>query len=168
MALHALAALAQGETIVLDANTFIYAITGRSSQCRELLERAQNGELVAVTPIEVVNEVCHKLMLIEALERGVIDRISASALRSRASEIKNLSSYWASIEEIFALNIRVLPLDQARVRRAHRVRTAHGLLTNDSLVAAAAQQEGIQNLATSDRDFEPIGWLTIYRPVDLP
>jgi len=49
MALHALAALAQGETIVLDANTFIYAITGRSSQCRELLERAQNGELIAVT-----------------------------------------------------------------------------------------------------------------------
>jgi predicted nucleic acid-binding protein len=48
------------------------------------------------------------------------------------------------------------------------VRTAHGLLTNDSLVAAAAQQEGIQNLATSDRDFEPIVWLTIYRPVDLP
>ncbi len=164
---YALPALRPGAEILLDANIFIYAFTGRSAQCRNLLERSQNGETASVTSIEVVNEVCHRLMLLEALERGVIDKISALALRSKAREITSPTRYWMRIEDIFKLNIRVLALGEARVRRAYRLRSAHGLLTNDSLIAAAAQERGIQNLATSDRDFERIEWLTIYRPTDL-
>ncbi len=168
MAVRPLPAIAAGTRILLDANIFIYAFTGRSLQCQEMLERSQNGDVAAVTTIETVNEVCHRLMLLEALERGVIDKISALALRSKATEITRLTSYWTRIEQIFDLNITVLALAEARARRAHRLRSAHCLLTNDSLIAAAAQERAIANLATSDRDFERIDWLTTYRPTDLP
>jgi predicted nucleic acid-binding protein len=167
MASYPLSALAMGAGILIDANIFIYALTGRSLQCRELLERSQSGHLAAVTTIEVINEICHRLMLLEALERRVIDRISAAALRSKANEIASLTSYWKRIERVFDLNLTVLTLDESRVRRAHRLRSAHGLLTNDSLVAAAAEERGIRNLASSDRDFERVGWLSLYRPIDL-
>ena len=167
MASRPLPALATGTGILIDANVFIYAFTGRSLQCRELLERSQRGQVAAVTTIEVVNELCHRLMLLEALELGIIDRISAVALRSKANEIASLTSYSKSIEHVFDLNLKVLALDESRARRAHLLRSAHGLLTNDSLIAAAAQERGIQNLASSDRDFERVGWLTIYRPTDL-
>ena len=168
MAVQPLVALGAGTRILLDSNIFIYAFTGRSLQCQQTLERSQNGDLAAVTTVEVVNEVCHRLMLLEALERGVIDRISAAVLRSKAAEITRLTSYWTRIEQIFDLNITVLGLAEARARRAHRLRSAHGLLTNDSLIAAAAQEQSIDSLDTSDRDFERIGWLTTYRPTDLP
>src|ERR1700693_3002851 len=146
MASHPLSALATGAGILIDANIFIYALTGRSMQSQELLERAQIGDLAAVTTIEVINEICHKLMLLEALERRVIDRISAAALRAKANEIASLTSYWKRIERVFDLNLAVLTLDESRVRRAHRLRSAHGLLTNDSLIAAAAEEREIPNL----------------------
>jgi predicted nucleic acid-binding protein len=167
MASHPLPALAAGTGVVIDANIFIYALTGRSLQCRELLERAQSGDVVGLTTIEVVNEICHRLMLLEALERRIIGRISASALRSKANEIASLTSYWRRIEQIFDLNLNILILDLPRVRRAHRLRSAHGLLTNDSLIVAAAEESGIPNLASNDRDFERVGSLTLYRPTDL-
>ncbi|MGH7814458.1 MAG: type II toxin-antitoxin system VapC family toxin [Candidatus Binataceae bacterium] len=167
MPAHPLSALPARAGILLDANIFIYAFTGRSEQCRKLLERSQRGEVAACTTIEAVNEVCHRLMLMEAFERGIIDKISAPALRSKAAEIARLTSYWMRVEEIFDLNLTVLALDEARVRRAYRLRSVHGLLTNDSLIAAAAQERTIRNLATADRDFERVQWLTIYRPSDI-
>jgi predicted nucleic acid-binding protein len=167
MASNPLPALATGTGILIDANIFIYALTGRSPQCRELLERSQSGDFGAVTTIEVINEICHRLMLLEALERRIIDKISAAALRSKANEIASLTSYWKRIERVFDLNLTILTLDESRVRRAQRLRSAHGLLTNDSLIAAAAEERGIRNLASSDKDFERVGWLTLYRPTDL-
>jgi predicted nucleic acid-binding protein len=43
-----------------------------------------------------------------------------------------------------------------------------GLLTRDSLVLAAADQYGVGALATLDSDFDDIGWLTVYKPTDVP
>jgi uncharacterized protein len=168
MPAYPLSAIAAGSRVPLDTNIFIYALTGRSLQCREIVERSQDGDVAAVTTIEAVNEVCHKLMLLEALERGVIKRISAAALRSKAAEITRLTNYWKLVEPIFDLNITILALAEARARRPHHLRSAFGLLTNDSLIAAAAQEQAIVNLATNDRDFDRIDWLTTYRPTDLP
>jgi predicted nucleic acid-binding protein len=165
---HALSAIAAGSRVLLDANIFIYAFTGRSPQCREIIERSQDGDVAAVTTIEAVNEVCHKLMLLEALECGVIKRISAAALRSKATEIRSLTNYWKLVERIFDLEITILALAEPRARRAYHLRSTFGLLTNDSLIAAAAQEQSIVNLATSDRNFDHIDWLTTYRPTDLP
>ena len=47
------------------------------------------------------------------------------------------------------------------------LRPKHGLLVNDSLVAASALGAGIGALATGDRDFERVAGLTVYRPQDL-
>ncbi len=166
--MRALAEVPSGMRLGLDANIFIYAFGRQSVQCGHLLERCQEGDVRAVTTIEVVNEVCHRLMLLEAFENGLITPIAAPALRARAAAIKNLTRYWMLASRIFDLNMIVVRLDEARARRAQLLRSAHGLLTNDSLIAAALEQERIQNFATSDRDFERIGSLTVYAPTDLP
>lgn len=168
MPVHVLGGLPSATRVLLDANIFIYAFGRQSLQCLELLERCQDGDVRGITTIEIVNEVCHRLMLLEAFEKGIIARISAPALRSKAAQIRNLTRYWTLASQIFDLNVTILGLDEARARRAHRIRSAHGLLTNDSLIAAAGQQQGVQDLATSDRDFERVGWLRIYAPSDLP
>ena len=65
------------------------------------------------------------------------------------------------------MNIAVLALQEARVRRAHTVRTSYGLLTTDSLIVAAAEENSIENLVTLDADFDQIPGLTVYKPTDL-
>ena len=79
-----------------------------------------------------------------------------------------LSDYWAHISRFLSLNIVRLPLDEGRFRDAQPLRQAHGLLTNDSLLLAAAARYGISHLATNDADFERVPWLTVYKPGDIP
>jgi predicted nucleic acid-binding protein len=107
-------------------------------------------------------------MLAEALDSGVITRPNAAALKPKRDAIKGLHRYWEMAAQIFHANLLVIGSDEARHRSAQEVRSEHGLLTNDSLIVAAAFEYGIRSLATHDSDFDRISDLTVYSPTDLP
>ena len=159
--------LPAGTHLFLDANIFIYAFLGHSSQCRDLLGRCATEQVFGITTLDVVNEVTHRMMLAEALGNGVIKRDRVRDLRGKWREIANLTEYWEQTSAIFALNILVLLSDEARLHRAHSVRARYGLLTNDSLIVAAMEENGIDSLASRDGDFDHISGLTIYKPTDI-
>ena len=156
-----------GSSIIIDANIFIYAFDGRSSQCRALLTRCANEEVVGITTAEIVNEVCHRLMLAEAMAKRALPRPSAISLKRKPQVVRRLEEYWPRVVAIFDLNIIVLPLDEARIRRAQEIRAVYGLLTNDSLLVAAALEVGVNSIATRDDDFDRVAQLTVYKPSDL-
>lgn len=156
-----------GAAVLVDANIFIYAFIRHSDQCRQLLERCKSEEVFGITTAEIVSEVCHRLMLVEAVDAGLITKPSAAELRAKRPEIQRLARYWTLTSQIFKLNIPVLALDDRRLRRAQQVRTTYGLLTNDSLIVAAAHEYGISSLASRDDDFDRVQGLTVYKPADL-
>jgi predicted nucleic acid-binding protein len=151
----------------VDSNVFTYALTRRSSECRFLLDRCKAGDVFGITAAEIVSEACHRLMLIEAAETAVITRPSAADLRKRRTEIQRLTRYWTLTRQIFDLDISVLPLNNRRHREAQQIRSTYGLLTNDSLIVAAAHEYGIKSLASRDDDFDAVMGLTVYKPIDL-
>src|SRR5271165_2933344 len=58
-----------GDTVFLDANTFIYhsapdPVLG--PPCKQLLQRIENQELLGYTSLHLLPEVAHKMMTIEA------------------------------------------------------------------------------------------------------
>lgn len=159
--------LPSGAMAVIDANIFIYALRELSAQCESLLARCRAQEVFGVTTLEVVNEVCHRLMLAEAVEEGIIGRPAAGLLAGRHQSIARLEKYWTLTSQIFGMNFAVVALEEPRVLRAQMVRTSYGLLTMDSLLVAAAQENGITNLVTLDSDFDDIAGLTVYKPTDL-
>jgi predicted nucleic acid-binding protein len=163
-----LSALVTGSPVLIDANIFIYAAIKRSEQCTRLIQRCRDDELLGVTTAEIVSEVCHRLMLSEAAATGLISRESASDLRPKHDVIRKLTRYWAQTVRIFDSNLLVLALDEARHHSAYRIRARYGLLTNDSLIAAAALDYGISCLASRDSDFDRIAELTVYQPSDVP
>jgi len=159
--------LAAGSSIIINANIFIYAFDGRSQQCRALLTRCASEAVVGITTAEVINEVCHRLMLAEAVAKGALPRPSAASLKRKPQVVRRLEQYWSRVVAIFDLNIIVLPLDEARIRRAHEIRAIYGLLTNDSLLVAAALEFEIDSIATRDDDFDRVAQLRIYKPSDV-
>ena len=167
MPVDSLTNLPGGRDVLLDANVFVYAFRGQSPECLSLLRRCAQEEVTGITTVEIINEVCHKLMLAEALGRSIITRQTAQALNGRHDEIKRLAEYWTQTARIFELNILILSLEEARIRRAQQMRMLHGLLTNDSVILAAADEYGIDCLASRDGDFDQVPWLTIYKPTDL-
>jgi len=168
MAVKALTDLAGGSRVLVDANVFVYAVNRTSPQCAEFLERCGREELHGVTTFEALAEMTHRLMLEEALATCVIERATAEHLRHAHESISQLSEYWTSIARFLDMNLIRLELDERRFRRAQLMRERHGLLTNDSLILAAAESYGITNLATRDNDFDDVPWLTVYKPGDIP
>ncbi len=168
MAVELLTSLPRGSEILIDANIFVYAFLEISPQCIEFLRRCSDEEVLAITTAEVVGDVCHRLMLAEAVNAGAISRHSAPLLKRKPEVIKSLTRYWRLTAGIFQLPILVLELDGTRLQQAHEMRMRHGLLTKDSLVLAAADEYGIGALASLDSDFDNIRWLTVYKPTDVP
>lgn len=162
-----LPALPGGTLVFVDANIFIYGLLGESRQCAELIERCRNEEVAGVTTTEVVSDVCHRLMVKEAMDLGLISRPAASALKSKHDAIRGLRRYWELTAGIFRWNLVVLGSNEARHRAAQRIREEHGLLTNDSLILAACYERDIRSLATRDAYFDLVPEVTVYSPSDL-
>ncbi len=156
------------EEVLFDANVLAYGLLRTSAESDALIDRCIAGEINGFTTIEVLNEVYHRLMLYEASSKGLISRNNARSLKGRISVVPTLTDYWVRVMDVPANGIAVLPLDEFRFQRAHRLRQQHPLLCTDSLILAAADQFGIPALATNDADFASVPWLTVYRPTDVP
>ena len=159
--------LPSGADVFLDANVFIYTFGGHSNDCRDLLRRCASEEVFGITTLDVINEVTHRLMLTEAVAKGVITKSNAAALQGKWRDVAKLTEYWTLTARIFGLNILIADSDEPRLHRAQTVRSNHGLLTNDSLILATMNEYGIDCLASRDGDFDHVSSLTIYKPSDI-
>ena len=168
MPVQALPAVPGNSVVFIDANIFIYGLSGRSGQCRQLLERCLREEVTGITLFEMLSEVTHRMMVAEALAKGVIGRGGAKALRHNPRVIPNLSDYWRNTERVLALNLVLMPADEVIVRGAQAERQAAALLTNDSMIVSCMREYGISFLATNDSDFERVAGITLFKPGDLP
>jgi predicted nucleic acid-binding protein len=113
-------------------------------------------------------EIPGRLMLHEAFDKRLINRQNASSLQGKHSIIAALREYWPKLRSLSSDGLAVLPFDEYRFQRAHALRERHGLMTNDSILLAAADVFGIHSLATNDSDFDAVDWITVYKPSDVP
>jgi predicted nucleic acid-binding protein len=160
--------LPAGQTVFIDANVFIYHFTGLSQECSGFLERCERGELWGVTAVHISLEVLHRLMMIEAVTKGLVTSGNvARKLREKPNVVKQLADYQIQTEAILEMGIEVVGLTSDFLKISYPYRRRDGLLVNDSLTAAVMEAEGILYLATADPDFTRVEGLRIYRPMDL-
>ena len=79
--------LPEGARVLVDANILIYHFSGVSLECRAFLQRCEFREVEAFTGVHILLEVLHRLMVLEALQKGLITgghrrASSKSSLRS--------------------------------------------------------------------------------------
>jgi predicted nucleic acid-binding protein len=157
-----------GSRVFIDASIFIYHFTGRSPECRRLLEGCESGRIEGFTSVTAVAEVAHRLMTIEAVAKGLVSPGKVvQKLREKPALVRELHLYQEQTELIPLMGIVVLSLDSGLMILAAELRRRHGLLVNDSLLAATAAREGIADFASADTDFERVGELRLFRPGDL-
>ena len=161
-------AVAVGTRLFLDSPIFLYVFSGSSADCRALLARCEERLVAGVTSVVVMTEVCHRLMAMEAVAKGLMPPAGAGRnLRSRPDVVRRLTDYREYLERIPLMGVDVLPLGIGLLMRAADVRAETGLLTNDSIVVATMRDAGVTAIATADRDFERVDGLQVYRPTDL-
>lgn len=133
-----------------------------------MLERIERGDVEGAVSTAVLAEVTHRLMLAEALSRGFVEPGNLVAkLRARPGVVRRLELYQEQVDRIPLLGVDVAALDLATFHRSRQGRVEHGLLTNDSLVLAAARELEAGAIATADRDFRRVASPVVYFPADL-
>ena len=158
-----------GTLIFIDANIFIYHFTGASHQSSAFLSRCEAKQLEGLTAVHVLAEVAHRLMMIEAVRKGLVAPGGVAAkLREHPEIVRSLTDYQVGIDTVLSAGIRIIPITPEDLSLSAAVRGSIGLLVNDSLTAAVVQRERIPALATSDRDFDRVHGLRLYSPSDLP
>jgi len=164
-----LAELKDGATIFLDSNVLIYHFGGQSPQCTTLLRRCEHRELECATSALVLAEVCHRLMTLEALERGLLARGNIGRKLGEHPElVRQLSRYQAALDSISSMRVAVLDLTESLLESGLRLQSRYGLLTNDSLIVATMLQAGIRTIASADQRLANVTDVELAVPTDLP
>jgi predicted nucleic acid-binding protein len=157
-----------GTRVLVDSTIFVYHFTGASLECRRFLERCERGEIKGLTSTLVLAEVAHRLMTLEALSRGLVTSPSvARKLREHPELVQQLHVYHEQLERIPLMGIDVVALGLPAVLRSGEYRRRSGLTVNDSLLLAAAQEAGVDAVATADADFRKAEGFTLFLPEDL-
>jgi predicted nucleic acid-binding protein len=154
--------------VFVDSNVFVYHFAGASKECTALLRRCEIGEVQGSTSALVLAEVCHRLMVIEAVERRLVAAGNvAKKLARRPDVVRQLAVHDTSIQAIPAMGIEIVAVTEATIRLGLRHQSRYGLLTNDSLIVASMQQRGVRLLATADRRLAVVDEVEIRVPGDL-
>ena len=157
--------LSAGETIFLDSNTLVYHFIPYpvlGPLCTKLIDRIGINEIAGVTSTHVLSEVAHRLMTTEASrtfgwKSKIVDR-----LKRQPTEIKTLHSFRQAIERIPQLGIQILTIPAHLIAAAAALSIQYGLLSNDALVVAIMQAQGLTNIASHDADFDRVPGLVRY------
>src|SRR2546427_4403741 len=161
--------LPSGARIFVDANILIYHFSGISLECRAFLQRCESRQVEAFTGVHILLEITHRLMVLEALQKGLITGGQpARKLKEQPEIIKSLRAYNQSMRQIPRLRIRVRTITSAIVRASEAIRVQEGLMTNDSVTVALMRKMGLIDIATADADFNNVPHIRVYQPGDIP
>jgi predicted nucleic acid-binding protein len=158
-----------GSRCVVDTNVLLYAEQGVSAQAQRFLRRCADGEIRGVMPQTVWQELAHKLMLAEALARGLVSGGNPAAkLAARPGAVRSLTLYRAKVRALLDLGLAFEPCQLADLtERAFTLQEKYGMLTNDAVVLAVALRLRADGLVSRDKAFSGVRELALYFPTDL-
>lgn len=157
-----------GSQIFVDSNIFIYHFTGVSNECSDFLVRCERGELIAMSSVNVILEVLHRLMMVEAVRKNLVKPPNIVKKLSKAPDkLKRLHEYFENTEKIKDMGVSIKPLLFETIVKSHVVRLTSGLMVNDSIVIASMKEDGIKLLATNDKAFEKVDEIQVCTPMDI-
>jgi predicted nucleic acid-binding protein len=158
----------EGQSVLIDANTYIYGINKNSVQCSRFLRRCAGGEVKGILPLHVLSEINHRLMISEAKEVGLVSGSNPTKQLSKIpKKIMMLRNYRAIISDLLKTSLIFETFQKEDFLIALKIQRQYGLLTNDSLLIAIGSRLEIYAIATSDNDFQNVEGLTIYSPDDI-
>ena len=160
--------LASGDSAFLDANIFVYYFQPHAtlaSSCDELFDRIGRVEINGYTSTHVLSEMAHRLMMFEAATAyGWGPNKIKARLKQAPSSLGKLVRFRQALELVLRSRIQIIAITPDLVLSAAIISQQTGLLSNDALIVAAMQANGLNKLAGNDADFDRVPGLTRYGP----
>src|SRR3989338_9419845 len=123
-----------GTKVFIDANIFIYHFTGVSNECSNFLTRCEQSDINGITSINVLLEVLHRLMMVEAVRKKLVEPPNIiNKLKKHPEKIKELNEYNINTQKIKDMGITVYPISYEMFIKSYSFRLKYGLMVNDSV-----------------------------------
>lgn len=154
---------------VIDTNVLLYAEHGSSVQAQRFIRRCAQSELSGILPQTVWQELTHKLMLAEAMMKGLIaEGKPALRLASKPEVIRGLSLYRAKVNALVDLGFGFAACTlEDLTKMTFEMQERYGFLTNDAVVLAVALRLKADVLVSSDKAFQGVTEVAVHYPTDL-
>jgi len=160
--------IADDAALLVDSNIFVYAFTGKSSECARLIQRCRDERVQGFVSVCTLLEVCHKTMGLEAAGPGAQSPVAAKHLKDHPQTVRSLSRYASFMEDVvLRCNLSIIVVSEADILQSQQVRDRYGLLSTDSINAHLLLKHGIPAIATNDTDFDRIKGIRVYKPGDM-
>ena len=160
--------IASNARLYIDANIFVYHFAEASDECTSLILRCGQGGTRAFTGTHVLLEVAHRVMMAEAVDKGLVTPGNVPRKLKRRPEIASqLNGHSDAIRFILDTGITILQVDTEMLEISANLRTQTGFLVNDSVSLAMMERHGIRAIATNDMDFQRVAGLEVHIPSDL-
>ena len=160
--------LPEKSKVFIDANIFIYHFAGISQQCKHFFKRIREGKLNSFVNTTILAEVLHRRMIAEAIEKELVPSKSAvRRLKKRPELVKELTQYSQDVRDIIQTPLTVESVTKADILASAKIRSVHGLLTNDSIILATMERLSVVDFVTHDNDFDDISKLKLWKPDDI-
>jgi predicted nucleic acid-binding protein len=160
--------LQAGESVFLDANTLIYYFGPHptlGAVCQQLVQRIETQNLPGFTSTHVLGEVAHQLMIVEALALpGWRPGKVKKRLRQQPGALQGLTLFRTAVDTVLQSRLQILTVAPPILGTAAAISQQYGLLTNDALIMALMQDNGLSRLASNDIDFDRVPGITRYAP----
>lgn len=161
--------LEDGSSIFIDANIFIYHFSKESKlniASSNFLERVEGRNIIGLTSISIVQEVTHRMMIVEAVTilPDVNRKDMVRYLKVHPDIVKKLIVHQGIPEKIASFNLEIISPDLRAIERSQQMKRQYGFLSNDALSLQMMEDLKINNLASNDSDFERVNFITLYKP----
>lgn len=158
-----------GAHVCVDSNILVYHFQphpGFGPMCHRLLERIERQDIEGYTSTNLLGELAHRLMVIEA---GALPGWAGGKVLNRLKQqpgvVKQLTLFQTAVESVLQSQIQVLTIPPVLVSTAATLSRQHGLLTTDAVILALMQAHGLTHLASHDAHFDSVSGITRYAPV---
>ncbi len=155
-------------SVFIDANIFIYHFTGASDESSFLISQCEAGVYNGITSANVILEVLHRLMMVEAVYKRLVHPPNlVNKLKKHPEKIKQLHDYFTNTQKIEQMGILIRPVSAMTILKSQIHRSRYGLMVNDSIIITIMEEEGVAYLATHDKDFNSVADIKVLSPQDI-
>ena len=138
---------------------------GFGPTCQRLLERVERQDIQGYTSTNILGELAHRLMVLEA---GALPGWSGGKVLNRLKQqpgvVKQLTAFQTAVASVLQSKIQVLTIPPVLVATAATLSRQHGLLTTDAVILALMQAHRLTDLANHDAHFDAVRGLMRYAP----
>ncbi len=161
--------LEDGSSIFVDGNIFVYHFTRESKAnpaSSDFLERIERGTIHGFTSVSIIQEVTHRMMIIEAVAvlPGVKPKDLVKYLKTHSDAVKKLVNHQSIPSKIASFNLEIVSPGIDAIVRSQQMKKRYGFLSNDALTLQIMEDLRIDNLASNDSDFERVDFIKLYKP----